>query len=783
MKLVLDNYQRRVLPFSTGLALAILSAISNPVMANENSGNDAAKTMSQNNRLLEEVVVTARKREENIQDIPIAIAAFSAEKLDAAGVESAQGLTKITPGLVFANTFGYYIAFLRGIGSEAFLPSADPSVPIYVDDINQVAAQGSIDSLVAIERVEVLKGPQGTLFGRNALGGAIRIITADPDDESFFGEIKIDSGHFDVVDASGLSSSLFLNIPIVEGLAATFSGTLRNQEPIYTNDLGGKVYDEELNAGRIKLKWWASENIDITLSAAQEKGQSSGGLTSEGSNPYLLCATCSPDPEFDYHVAHNTDSGFESERTLVSARLNWSLPYFDFIALASDQELIVPYGIGDLDYTSTPLFVAEVPRQFVEQKTFEARIESNEQSSWSDYLVWVAGMYYLESAGGYDPLYLRFGSNALENGLPIPIELPSGLGDLLDVDVALASNGVLETESLSGFAEGTALLPYSFDFSLGVRYDTETRNVANSSLSAINPLTGDAISVINFNVPEATTERVSPRASLKWSFTQGQIYASYSVGYLSPTYNTVNFLVAPSFVDQEEDTAYELGFKGSWLDNTLSLEGAIFYTERENIITAITSLASGGAVNFYNGGDGVIKGAELSLQAQPMPNLNPGLAVIAGATYLDAKYHNYPEGRGFDEGTGLPFGPDAVGLPARDFSGNDIVNTPDWTASATILQYLPLPNDWGNLEFAADTYYNTGSYFSAQNTSLVEQPKYHLIGARIGYFYEPYGLQITLYGENLTDERYYSSAVNLDFGPGRTLAAPRKYGLRAKWTF
>ncbi|CAA0108949.1 Uncharacterised protein [Zhongshania aliphaticivorans] len=209
----------------------------------------------------------------------------------------------------------------------------------------------------------------------------------------------------------------------------------------------------------------------------------------------------------------------------------------------------------------------------------------------------------------------------------------------------------------------------------------------------------------------------------------------------------------------------------------------MFYTEREDIITAITSLASGGAVNFYNGGDGTIKGAELSVQAQPMPNLNPGLAVIAGATYLDAKYSNYAEGRGFDEGTGLPFGPDAVGLPARDFSGNDIVNAPDWTASATVLQYLPLPNDWGNLELAADAYYNTGYYFSAQNTSLVEQPKYYLIGARIGYFYEPYGLQITLYGENLSDERYYSSAVNLDFGPGRTLAAPRKYGLRAKWTF
>ena len=209
----------------------------------------------------------------------------------------------------------------------------------------------------------------------------------------------------------------------------------------------------------------------------------------------------------------------------------------------------------------------------------------------------------------------------------------------------------------------------------------------------------------------------------------------------------------------------------------------MFYTEREDIITAITSLASGGAVNFYNGGDGTIKGAELSVQGQPMPTINPGLAVVAGVSYLDAEYSNYPEGRGFDEETGLPFGPDATGLPPRDFSGNDIVNTPDWTVSATLVQYLPLPDNWGALEFAADAYFNTGYFFSAQNTALVEQSGYHLIGARIGYFYDPYGLQITLYGENLTDERYFSSAVNLDFGPGRTLASPRKYGVRAKWTF
>lgn len=774
---------------SAALAAVVLSA---PVMAQvQSTAGGAGVENKRQNRLLEEVVVTARKREENSQDVPIAIAAFSGEKLDAFGIESAQGLDKVTPGLVFGSVIGFNTVFLRGVGSDAYLPSADPSVPIYVDDISSLPSQGSVDALVNVDRVEVLKGPQGTLFGRNALGGAIRIVTPDPDTNHFGGKIKLEGGRYDEMGADHYSASFFVNVPITEDLAATVSGIYRDQQPLYKNEVGKPVAHETLQGGRVKLKWYATDRLDVTLSVSYEEGSTAGGLASEGTVPApVLCAVCDADPKFDYKTQNSVPAELRTRRHVVSGRLNWELPYFTTKLIVSDQRLEVPYGFGDLDYTAAPMLEGEVGVQFADQQTAELRIESNQDTPMSDRFSWVVGAYYLESLGGYDPLFLNIADNALLTPIPgvgmltgLLDSLLPGTSNLLNSGgVTLASYGLLDTESASVFAEGTYTLFERLDLSLGLRYDEETRGI-NDSRVEISVADTPFIPFTNFDIEDATTERVSPRVSAKWNFDQWQVYASYAIGYLSPTYNTVNFFEAPDFVEQEEDHAYEIGFKGQWFDGLLSAEGALFYTQRENIITAYTALTSGGAVNFFNAKEGEVKGAELSLQMQPMPNLNPGLAVVVSATYLDAVYTDFKDGRGFDEDTGLAFGPGSLlFLPARDYTGNRIVQSPEFTGTATLLQSVYLNNN-NELEFAVDTYYNSGYFFTAQNTSLMEQSSYQTFDARVSYFYHPWGLQLTAFGENLTDERYFASAVHLDFGPGRSLASPLHYGVRAKWTF
>jgi len=777
--------------YLVGSSLALV--MTSPSFAQAIVGGGGDQQVRKQNRLLEEVVVTARKREEDSQDVPIAISAFSGEKLDAFGIESAQQLDRVTPGLVFGSVIGFTTVFLRGVGSDAYLPSADPSVPIYVDDISSLPSQGSIDALVNVERVEVLKGPQGTLFGRNALGGAIRVVTPDPDTNSFGGQFKFESGRYGEVGSDNNSGSFFLNIPITENIATTLSGIYRDAEPLYKNELGQTVSHDTLRGGRVKLKWYATDSLDFTLSGTYEEAATAGGLASEGTDPAaVLCAICTPDPAYDYVVASNVPSKLRTRRHVIAGNMNWDLPYFTTKVIVSDQYLVVPYGFGDLDYTSAPLLEGEVGKQYAEQKTAEIRFESNDDTPYSERLTWVVGGYYLESAGGYDPLRLNIGSDALGFLSTNPLlgsvvdlleTLLPGVPDLINnVDVTLASYGVLETESASVFAEGSFNIVERLDATVGLRYDEETRGVVGSKVEILLP--GEAaIPFSSFEVPETTTTRVSPRASLKWQFDNAQIYASYAIGYLSPTYNTVNFFEAPDFVEQEEDHAFEIGFKGEWLSGQLTAEGAIFYTERKNIITAYTALTSGGAVNFFNAGDGEIKGVELSVQMQPMPDWNPGLAVIASGSYLDSEYTDFPDGRGFDEETGLAFGPGSLtGSPARDYTGNQIVQTPEVTATATLLQAFDLGID-SELEVAIDTYFNSGYYFTSQNTHLMEQESYQTFGARISYFYNPWGLQLTAYGENITEERYFASAVHLDFGPGKSLAPPAHYGVRAKWTF
>jgi iron complex outermembrane recepter protein len=766
--------------------LPLISAVSAIISLPSYSLADDDTERKPKNRLLEEVVVTARKREESVQDVPIAISAFSAEKLDAVGIVSAQQLDKITPGLVFANTLGFNIVFLRGVGTDAYLPAADPSVPIYIDDVNVLPTQGSVDTLGNISRVEVLKGPQGTLFGRNALGGAIRIITKAPDVDEFYGNLKVGGGNF-----NSQSYSAFVNVPVTDNIALAISGFSQEQDPYYTITNGFDLYDSYSRGARVSLLWRITDYLDVTLTGSKQKSSSYSGLVTEGTQPGgVVCAICTPDPELDYEATTSADAGSITEQDLVALDVNWKLPWFSTKLILSDQFLDVPSASTDLDGTAAPLVTASTTDEYGKQRTAEFRIISDEDTPFSESLSWVAGLYYLEAEGGYNPVKFSVGQNLLT---AIPgaeafndqlFDLLSSLGIQLGTDVSLFSSGILETQSASVYAQGSYTFLDDFEFTLGLRYDEESRTLNNSKLEVENPLGGGRVNIQNFEVPEINTNRVSPRVSLKWSFDEAsQIYASYAVGFLSPTYNSVNFLSNPDFVEQEESNAYEIGIKTELFSGALKLEGALFYTQRSDIISAYTTIVSGVAVRFYNAGDGEIKGAEFSLQAQPFPSLNPGFAVLMSGSFLESEYGEFLNGRGYDEDTGTGFGPNSViGQPARDFTGNTIVNTPTFSGTATIQQTINVGSD-SSMEFAVDTYYNSGFFFTPQNSKLAEQPSYQLFSARVSYFYDPWGLQVTAFGQNLTEPEYFSSVFQFDSGTTYQLAPPKAYGLRVKYDF
>lgn len=774
---------------------------------------DAAPTERSASRLVEEIVVTAQKREENIRDVPIAVTAFSADKLEALGIEEAQDLERITPGLTVTNAGGFSLVYLRGVGTDAFLPGADPSVPFYVDGVALLSGQGTSDTLGRIRRIEVLKGPQGTLFGRNATGGAVNIVTPDPED-TFEGDVGAEFGNFDATKLIG-----YVNVPIVEGLAASLSGSTNEQDNIYRNIGAGGTPDVYSRGGRAKVRWQATDDFKITLAGSYQKTSGNGGLNFENTRVAPVFAGFVPqDPEADRRTNTDDYSGVLFNATLLSATFDWALPAVDVKLIGSDQVLDSEFVQADFDKSTLPIVNIESINQVNEQQTVELQFLSNDETPFSDHFEWVAGLFFLDSSGGYDPIQFEIGPNALPGiGAALagtagaeafnaftaaldPVLQPLGIQPSNGFRVLNA--GILVSTAYSAFAQGTVKVTDTFDLTAGLRFQREKRDLEKSRLSLPNP-DGSENVVRRDEVPQLKTDQLSPRIALQWRPFEddSQIYASWGRAFKSPTYNTVNLLggltttvggvtggsgqIQPADIQpvkEEQVETYELGIKMDLLDRNLQLNSAVFYTKQKDLLTGFVALASGGVVTYDNAPGAEIKGAEADILWLPMPEKNPGLVFTGAISYLDAEYTDYPDGKGFDEDTGLAFGDGGTEpLPARDFKGNRIVRTPEYTYNVGLSQTVGLSN--GSLELGADLNYNDGFFFLPQNSELYKRDPNTLINTRINYIYDPWNAQIGVFCNNLTDETYNEVVFVDDFGRNQILNSPRTYGARLKWSF
>lgn len=759
-----------------------------PVPATQNAQVEAAPAeRGSSSRLVEEIVVTAQKREENIQDVPIAISAFSPAMLDAVGVETVQDLERATPGLTITNAAGYSVAYLRGVGTDAFLAGADPSVPFYLDGVALLGTQGSSDTLGRIKRVEVTKGPQGTLFGRNATGGAISIITPDPDGE-FTGDLKFEFGKFN--ETNGVA---YANIPMVDNFAFSVSAFYNARDNYYKNEGPGGVLDIYSRGFRTKARWDVSDDFALVGAYSYAVSSNNAGLTFENTRVAPVFAAALPqDPKADRRINSDQVNGAVVNSRLTSLTATWTLPWLDLKFIGSDQTVDAPFVQADFDASPQPLVGFTSIQQIATQKTAELQFISNADTLFSDKFEWVGGLYFIQADGGFDPLAFNAAPNFL-NTLGIPaggtlgaaldaVLAPLGLPSVSN-GIELNSHGVSDAESISVYFQGTYSVLETLDLTAGARYQKEKRDLKNGYLAVANA-DGSETVVREDSVPTLKTNQLSPKVALQWRpFDElSQIYLSWARGFKSPTYNTVNFVSTPEAVDEEQVDSYELGFKSDLFDANLRLNAAAFFIQQKDLLTGFVALASGGVVTYDNAGDSEIKGVEMDFVLTPFPGWNPGFAMTGSATVLDTKYTDYKDGRGFDEDTGLAFGEGSVtALPARDFTGNEIVRSPKLSYALGLNQSLPLGP--GSIEFGADVYYNDGFFFLPQNSDLYARDSYSLYNARVSYFYDPWGLQFTVFGENLSDEQYNEVVFVADFGRNQVLNNPRVYGARVSWTF
>jgi iron complex outermembrane receptor protein len=730
-------------------------------------------------RVLEEIVVTAQKREENLQDVPISINAFSEDLLDAKGIVDAKDLPKAAPGLTLTSQAGYTVTYLRGVGSDGFF-MADPSVTLYIDSIYFPYAHGLAQNFGAIERVEILKGPQGTLFGRNATGGAISIVSKVPSFSDPEVSVQSSFGSYDQ-----WSNRAHVNVPLLDDLAFSVSALYDSEDSYLHGTRANEPLPKEISKGvRMRVRWAPTDAIDMTISGfrLQQTGLSTMLMANSDPSPLVRPLIS---PETGYNASSDQPVYFDLNNRVIYGQLNLHLGAVEAKFIGSDQYAIT-HSEYDFDGSTAPIASFEAKNQFADVRTGEFQILSNDETWGSDWLKWIGGVYYFESQQGFDPLYLSVAGFDPVNGSVAGLSIPEALRDTLSavgaglsLDGPLVLRALVDTESVAGFIQTTATLTDWFSLTLGARYQDESRTlVASSAGTKIAPnliqCYGTDCPRANFD-PKRTTKSFKPKVSAEFRpLDDTLVYLSYQQAIKSSAVNAINIYDPPDFVRPEEMDAYEVGVKTELFDGLVRLSAAVFRYEIKDLQVQFISLLQGGAVTFENAGGAQIDGVDFDTTIQLLPSLFDGLVLNAGAAYLDSEYTSFTNASGFDPTT-------RVLTQGNDYSGNPIARTPKFSGTLGLTQTFTIPG--GSLEVGADAYHSARFTYIAEDEPFTREPAYTLIGARVSYLYEPWNLRLTAYGKNITDEKYNYGRLVLDFGTNDIKAPPATYGLRLNWDF
>jgi iron complex outermembrane receptor protein len=739
---------------------------------------------------LEEVVVTARRRAENLQDTPVSVTALNAATFERRNLDNLSDISRATPNLIFdtgsMGTGGSANAnvYIRGIGQNDFLFTTDPGVGIYVDDVYQPRSVGAVLELADFERVEVLRGPQGTLFGKNTIGGAINITSKRPA-ESFgvMGEVTAGS-------RGRLDARFSLDLPVIDDeLRLRLSGLTRDQdgyvERIVAND--GELGDIDVRAGRLQALWTPDEDWEILFSAdvtRRRERSIANELVTVGSpaeNPALLlwnalvAPTLGPGiaydsryigPEWKSQGTGPTHSDLDVWGTSLVAQWTPGALSIKSITAYRDQE-----AEFSQDQDHSPLRYSETDN--VNESDFFSQELQLSGTSFGERLDWVTGIFYFEETGSdIFNVYLATGLfDALES-LPaavIPLSptavcppppgqfdvCAGGAGNPLNIplDVEATFDNEIETTSYAWYGQGTFDWTDRLSTTLGLRYTRDEKRLA-ASMFRLNA----GVYAYPPQVLEQTWESWSPRLGVEYKFSDALMgYVSAARGFKSGGFNgrssSLAEITAP--FDPELVWTYETGFKSEWFGRRLRLNGAVFWSDYTNMqLTSVQDSNGIIVVRTENAGESQVRGLELEAVAQ----LGDSLSLNAGVGYMDAEYQE------LDPGVSVSL-------------DTEFAKTPEWTANAAASYELHLGRA-GYLELTGDVSYRSSYYSDVLNSAIGHDDGVALLGARITYLTPSRNWQISLFGTNLSDERYI---INTSNTLGSLGTGENSYGRRREW--
>jgi len=754
-------------------------AASAPALA-QSEGNDAPVAFT-----VEEITVTARKREESLQHTPVAVTAFTGEGLEARNLTDLMGVADFAPNVdIRSSNAGSGSGSnsqitIRGVGQLDFLITTDPGVGTYVDGIYFARSMGGVMDLLDLERVEILRGPQGTLYGKNTIGGAINLISRKPGDE-FGGSVEVTAGRFNRIDARGS-----VNIPVVENeLAALISVSSKNADGYgYRTTDNADLGTEESTAARAALRWTPSEAVTVDLALDGTRKRQSSVVTtltavneaapvlnlynavsmlSGGVNP-LYVPVVPEDPFVSSGSGPNRD---DLDAWGMSAIVTWESGELTLKSLTAYRELSAHFG-RDGDNSTVPYLHTE---NDVDQDQFSQEFQLS-GLHMDGRLKWVAGVYYFEEdAKDFTKTKLASslyqGLEALPSAM-IPIApgvFAGGAGNpvnaLFDNDFLIDS--AIDITNYSGYAHATYNITKQLGLTVGARYTHEKKDYFINDVRA-----SSGVPIVDNVSIDDSWSSFSPKGGLEYQVNDDVLtYFTVSRGFKSGGFNgrpTTSAEEVQSF-DPEYLTAYELGLKSDLLDRRLRINVTGFYYDYTDIqLTVSTATASGNFVALTeNAGKARSKGLELELQAAPVN----GLLIEGAVGYIDAEYRD-------------------VGTAQNVTLDSAFVNTPEWTANSSVSYSLPLANG-GSLTFRGNWSYRSKYYVNPQNDEAMAQDGFSLFGARVTYADPDGRWKLAAFGTNLTNKKYINNGVGtLDsFGLAEAyFGRPREWGVMVKANF
>jgi len=725
----------------------------------------------------DEIIVTAQRVEQNIQDVPISVTAISGETLEARSARNVNDAIGFAPNVAVTTgptggSFGGF--FIRGVGQLDNSIALDPGVGVYVDDVYIARLQASSVDLLDLERLEVLRGPQGTLFGRNTIGGAISLVTIKPDVSELSGRIRAVGGSRDRYD---LSASV--NVPLAEQFAMRATAFTRNQRGWGRNVYSGKSFGSvSERGGRMKLLFEPSDGFSMLLQGDILRARNSHShQVLVGFNPGAGLTIPIPPPGRPFFRAGISPTGVPFPVGVAADRSDDRRQNFASVPNTLDIDTGGVSFTVTADLGGVTLKTISAWREFNEDSFSDfdgtgfvmydnAAILRQEQISQELQLSGRVGNIDFLLGGYY------FAENAFNN-----VSLCTGTNQARLVNRCLRSrnNIWLDVESIAAFGQLSWDVNDWINIFGGLRWTRETKDQSNDSLldnrdavttvlpPFVMPPPGQTRVALPFTQVSRTFTAVTPRIGLNLQVADRvRVYGSFSEGFKSGGFNgrPSNQLIIS--YEPEEARTYEVGIKTDLFDRLLRVNAAVFQSDYKNqqllVFTAVSGL-----FETRNAGDSRIRGFELEVDA----NISEQFALRGTLGHLDGQYRTLsPQVAGITLATPLPL-------------------TPSWTYTLSGEYRFPLAN-LGELRLRSDWTWRSQVSYQLENDPLERQPGFGLLNLRATLQLPDERFSVSIFGTNVTDTEYLTNAQDSRTGNGVAfggIGRPAEWGVELNARF